>query len=209
MARPINAKPEQTKRNILWAASQLFANHGFDGTSVRKIATSAGVSLGMIRHYYGSKEGLYRACIASAYSIYQQIGVEIRDGIDSGGAPGEVLARAARRGFQFALANQPAFKLVLWTLMESETWRTELGDENMLPFIVETARAVAAPLRAPVGVVGLRIRTMVFLVVRYATADLNEIAYLLRGGDLSAGSDEEVVQAVEDHLAELTLLLFR
>ena len=70
MARPVNANAEQTKRRILHAASELFADHGFDGTSVRQIAAGAGVSLGMIRHYFGSKEGLWKAVVSSHFTEY-------------------------------------------------------------------------------------------------------------------------------------------
>ena len=40
------------------AAEGLFAEKGFDGTSVRDIAEEAGVNLAMISYYFGSKEKL-------------------------------------------------------------------------------------------------------------------------------------------------------
>lgn len=40
------------------AAERLFAEKGFDGTSVRDIAEEAGVNLAMISYYFGSKEKL-------------------------------------------------------------------------------------------------------------------------------------------------------
>lgn len=44
------------------AALRLFAERGVDGTTVRDIAKAAGVSTGLIRHHFGSKEGLRDAC---------------------------------------------------------------------------------------------------------------------------------------------------
>lgn len=44
------------------AALELFAEHGFAGTSMRSIATAAGVSLGLVQHHFTSKEGVRRAC---------------------------------------------------------------------------------------------------------------------------------------------------
>ncbi|HEX5026167.1 MAG TPA: TetR family transcriptional regulator [Agriterribacter sp.] len=44
--------------HILDAAEQLFAEKGFDGTSVRDIAGQANVNLAMISYYFGSKEKL-------------------------------------------------------------------------------------------------------------------------------------------------------
>ena len=50
--------------HILDSAEQLFAEKGFDGTSVRDIAGHAGVNLAMISYYFGSKEKLLVALIA-------------------------------------------------------------------------------------------------------------------------------------------------
>ena len=41
---------------ILQVAEQLFAEEGFDGTSVRDIAKKANVNIAMISYYFGSKE---------------------------------------------------------------------------------------------------------------------------------------------------------
>lgn len=46
---------------IMQAAEGLFADKGFDGTSVRDIAEAAGVNLAMISYYFGSKEKLMEA----------------------------------------------------------------------------------------------------------------------------------------------------
>jgi AcrR family transcriptional regulator len=43
------------------AAEELFAERGFDGTSVRDIAEKADVNLAMISYYFGSKEKLMQA----------------------------------------------------------------------------------------------------------------------------------------------------
>jgi len=46
---------------IINIAEKLFAEKGFDGTSVRDIAQEAGVNLAMISYYFGSKEKLMEA----------------------------------------------------------------------------------------------------------------------------------------------------
>ena len=43
---------------ILETAEKLFAENGFDGTSVRQIAKAAAVNIAMISYYFGSKERL-------------------------------------------------------------------------------------------------------------------------------------------------------
>jgi AcrR family transcriptional regulator len=50
---------------ILNSAERLFAQTGFDGTSVRDIANDAGVNVAMISYYFGSKEKLMEAVFES------------------------------------------------------------------------------------------------------------------------------------------------
>lgn len=46
---------------IIGTAERLFANKGFDGTSVRDIADEADINIAMISYYFGSKEKLMEA----------------------------------------------------------------------------------------------------------------------------------------------------
>lgn len=50
-----------TKHRILDAAERLFAENGFDATSLRAIITEAGVNLAAIHYHYRSKEALLEA----------------------------------------------------------------------------------------------------------------------------------------------------
>ena len=208
MARPVNANAEETRGRILDAASQLFAQHGYEGASVRQIASAAGVSLGMIRHYSGSKDGLYDACIASAYGIYDGLGRRVRENLSTGD-PVDALAEAVREGFRHARQHIWACRLVLWDMMQSDRWRSERNDRYMVPFALGFAKALAAPLGRSETDLALATRTLIFLVVRYATADVDEIARLLTGGDEEAKGDESTMMAVEDHLVDLARRLYR
>jgi AcrR family transcriptional regulator len=51
------------------AALRLFAERGMDGATIRDIARAAGVSGGLVRHHFGSKDGLREAC--DAYALDQ------------------------------------------------------------------------------------------------------------------------------------------
>ncbi|HEV2656802.1 MAG TPA: TetR family transcriptional regulator, partial [Ktedonobacteraceae bacterium] len=50
---------EKTREAILSAAETLFAERGFDGTSVDAIAGQAGYNKSLIFQYFGDKLGLY------------------------------------------------------------------------------------------------------------------------------------------------------
>lgn len=56
-------KDESSKTRILEAATTLFAQKGFDGTSIREICKTANVNLCMISYYWGGKQELYQGII--------------------------------------------------------------------------------------------------------------------------------------------------
>jgi AcrR family transcriptional regulator len=57
--------------SIIEAAEKLFAEKGFEGTSVRDIAESANVNLAMISYYFGSKEKLMEAMFTYRSNFYK------------------------------------------------------------------------------------------------------------------------------------------
>ncbi len=50
---------KDTRNNLMITAGRLFAEHGYDKVSTRKIADTAQVNLGGIHYHFGSKEKLY------------------------------------------------------------------------------------------------------------------------------------------------------
>jgi TetR/AcrR family transcriptional regulator, regulator of cefoperazone and chloramphenicol sensitivity len=64
------------------AALRLFAEHGGDGTTIRDIAADAGVSGGLVRHHFGSKDDLRAAC--DAYALDQMMRIKERILLEEG-----------------------------------------------------------------------------------------------------------------------------
>lgn len=58
MARPRAADYDDKRLAILKQAARLFANHGYDRTSMAEIAFSLGVSKALFYHYYRAKDDL-------------------------------------------------------------------------------------------------------------------------------------------------------
>ena len=54
---------QDTREAILAAAREAFAERGFDRTSIRAIATSAGVDPALVHHYFGTKDELFLATV--------------------------------------------------------------------------------------------------------------------------------------------------
>lgn len=64
IAKPTKgAEATDSRRQLLDAATKLFARDGLEGASVRDIAREAGTNICMISYHFGGKEGLYRACL--------------------------------------------------------------------------------------------------------------------------------------------------
>jgi AcrR family transcriptional regulator len=54
---------ESTRSDLLTAARRLFAQRGFDGTSIRAVTREAGANLGAVTYHFGSKRALYAAVL--------------------------------------------------------------------------------------------------------------------------------------------------
>jgi AcrR family transcriptional regulator len=61
------------RSRLLRVAMRLFADRGFDGVTVRDIASAAGVSVGLINHHFGSKAGLREAVDASFMAQFEEL----------------------------------------------------------------------------------------------------------------------------------------
>ena len=51
------------KDHIIHIAIELFAEKGFEGTSIRELATKADVNVAMVNYYFGSKDKLFEAIV--------------------------------------------------------------------------------------------------------------------------------------------------
>lgn len=57
------AGPSDKRERILTSARELFARNGIDKTSIRSIASDAGVDAALVHHYFGTKTQLFAAAI--------------------------------------------------------------------------------------------------------------------------------------------------
>jgi TetR/AcrR family transcriptional regulator, regulator of cefoperazone and chloramphenicol sensitivity len=128
------------------AAIELFAERGIAGATVRDIALRAGVSSGLLRHHFGSKEGLRDACDEFAMSQMN----DLRQQMLAGGK----LADQAFMGTIHPVAMQLQAYLVR-SIAEGSNTRlfllmVQAGEQWMETAQIETddPRAVAAVLVA-------------------------------------------------------------
>jgi AcrR family transcriptional regulator len=87
----VSALPERsraTKQRLLDAAEQLFAERGFEGTSLRAVTQAAGASVSAANYHFGSKESLLRATLLRRVEPVNRRRLERLDELERG-ASGE------------------------------------------------------------------------------------------------------------------------
>ncbi len=100
-----------TKDAILDAARDLFSTRGYEGTTIRGIATSAGVDPALVHHFFGSKDDLFLTVLEVPETVMADIPRLI-----SGDLPhaGEQLAR-----FYLGLYESPGTRAAMLTAIRS------------------------------------------------------------------------------------------
>jgi AcrR family transcriptional regulator len=98
------------EQQMLRVAERAFAQRGFHAASVDAIAEGAGISKPMVYAYFGSKEGLYRACMARAR---ERLFETLREGADAGAEPDEQLWLGLLAFFTFVEKERDSWAVLL------------------------------------------------------------------------------------------------
>ncbi|WP_260928100.1 TetR family transcriptional regulator [Novosphingobium sp. 9] len=100
---------ERTREEILSVAREIFAEKGLNGARVDEIAEATHTSKRMIYYYFGSKEGLYQAVLASSYAGIRR--VESEAGLEDM-EPMEALLHVVRGTIDYQAQNPGFARLV-------------------------------------------------------------------------------------------------
>jgi AcrR family transcriptional regulator len=117
-------EPAPGHQQLLRAGMALFAQRGFAGTGLRDIAAQAGVSLGLVRTHFGSKDGL-RAAI-DAY-VLEEIKVLYAAVIEHSAK--EALERAVEDAVEWITRERDALMYARMALMEKTPGSQALFDQ--------------------------------------------------------------------------------
>jgi AcrR family transcriptional regulator len=106
---------ERSRAAILIAAERLFAERGYDGTSLSDIGSAAGLSRATPSYFFGSKAKLYSEVLTNVFGSRQEAAVRafapVRAWCEGGGSVEllrQGLVRAAS-GYMRHLADHPTF----------------------------------------------------------------------------------------------------
>ena len=111
MVRRSGRRPgkQNTRETILVSAREAFGERGYDGASIRQIATAAGVDPALVHHYFQNKEQLFLAVVQPPVDV-SEIFPQIFSGeIDQ---LGERLARTFLSAWESPVTG-PAFRSLL------------------------------------------------------------------------------------------------
>lgn len=126
----------ESRSKILQCALERFAEHGYDRTTVASIAKAAGISQGLIYHYYDSKDDILRALFEESMTDVQAS----FDEAEASPSPEEKIGRLIRAAFGVVKNN-----LHFWRL--SYVLRMQPGVLDSLGHNVQSwARAITSKL---------------------------------------------------------------
>ena len=98
------------RRALLDAGKTEFANYGYDGARLERIAAKAGCAKRMLYYYFGNKKDVYLAVIEQSYSDIRESEEQLNlDALE----PLQALHALAQRSFEYHEQNQEFTRLVL------------------------------------------------------------------------------------------------
>ena len=138
------------RARIREAALRHFAEQGYERATIRGIARTAGVSPGLLRHHFGSKEELRRGCDEYVSEQLRRINAQLLDDLGDT-ARGQRAAKRFRRYIARALADGSATARPIFEEMvtATELWLARADQARPDPPAVE--RRIRAALVTAMG----------------------------------------------------------
>ena len=184
------AQGRATRGQLIEVATRLFADHGYEDTSIEAVLAAAGVSRGALYHHFAGKEALFTAAVVA---ISDRVTVEIAEAIRDCTDPVDAMRTAALAWID--LAGDPVIQRVVLvdapSVLGWERWRTMDNGQ--------TLGAMKAMLQA-VSDTGALPPELVEPFAHMILAALDEIAIVV------ARAPEPATAVAEGHMAVEALL---
>ena len=188
------ARGEATRGQLIAIATRMFADRGYEDTSIEAVLREAGVSRGSLYHHFASKEALFEAVAEDVETKVGEQTLAAANGIE---AP----VAALRAGFLawIRLAGDPVVRRILLidgpSVLGWERWRA-MEEDHALGLIRLVLQAIAKEGKLRPDLVG----TLAHVLL----ASVNEVALLVARSD----DKEAAMKAGADAIDELLQRLF-
>jgi AcrR family transcriptional regulator len=187
------ARGEATRAQLIAIGTRLFAEHGYEGTSIEAVLREAGVSRGSLYHHFAGKEALYEAVVED---------VETKVGMQTLAAAGDATGpvEALRKGFieWIRLASDPVVQRILLidapSVLGWQEWRA-MEERHALGLIRSVLQEIADQGSLRPELVG----TLAHVLL----ASVNEVALLVARADDQEAAMKDGADAIDELLRRL------
>ena len=196
MGRPNKnvARGEATRGQLIAIARRMFADHGYEDTSIEAVLREAGVSRGSLYHHFASKEALFEA-------VAEDVETSVGEQTLAAAAGSDGPLAALRAGFLawIRLAGDPVVRRILLidapSVLGWERWRS-MEEDHALGLIRAVLQVIAEEGKLRPELVG----TLAHVLL----ASVNEVALLVARSQ----DQEAAMKAGTDAIDELLQRLF-
>jgi TetR/AcrR family transcriptional regulator, regulator of cefoperazone and chloramphenicol sensitivity len=199
---------EDSRERVLAAATRLFAERGFDGTTTREIGRASGLNIATVAYHLGAKADLYRevmrrayqeelAALTGAVSEFEAAAIDPDSGLAAA-------RRLVRRYLDFCLARPevPALWMRRWLADAAEIGEPEAEYAWPLAVLVRAAFRDKAHLFAHGVDTEMALWTVAWSVHAFCVGGIPEA-----DGKRHGGADLAIVERYRAHLDALVTSL--
>jgi AcrR family transcriptional regulator len=187
------ARGEATRGQLIAIARRMFADRGYEDTSIEAVLKEAGVSRGSLYHHFASKEALFEAV---AEDVETSVGEQT---LAAAGSDGPLAALRAGFLAWIRLAGDPVVRRILLidapSVLGWERWRS-MEEDHALGLIRAVLQVIAEEGKLRPELVG----TLAHVLL----ASVNEVALLVARSQ----DQEAAMKAGTDAIDELLQRLF-
>ncbi len=171
--------PSQTRDAVLGAARRLFAERGYEKTTIRAIGREAGVDAALVHHFFGTKEQVFVAAMAFPFDPADLIR-EVVSG------PRDEMARRFVRFF-LSVWRDPEARAPFVAILRSAT----TNEQAAAMFREFISSALLARIAGTLGVPRLRVEAAAAQLVGIAL-----VRYVIGIEPLASSPEHEIVALV-------------
>ena len=182
-----------TRRTLVDVAVRLFAERGYDGTSIEAVLAETGMSRGSLYHHFAGKPALFEAAL---YAVEERIGAETAAAATAANTAVEALRLGSLAWVR--LAGDPVVQRIVLidapAVLGWQRWR-EIEEEHALGAVRLILQQAADDGRLDPGLVD----SFAHIVL----ATMNELALLVARADDQAAARRTAEEAIDAYLGRL------